>query len=166
MAQKVTSGDKVVVQIASRQMRTSGGQTALGITLQQNQDGVTVQLGKQSWLGIAASLGTTAISALVNPFNLVGRLDDLAQDIENLQLDENVWEAIEEVAKAAGASFELSEHLRRMVCEYCGVANPVGEGRCVACGAPLGNVQPITCPHCGFVTTSSETTCPNCGKPL
>jgi HAMP domain-containing protein len=124
------------------------------------------KIGQQAWLGIAASLGTTALAAMRNPFNLLGRLDDLAQDIQNLQINEQVWQAIDEVARAAGASQELSNRLRRTVCPYCSTANPVGEPNCIACGAPLGEVQPDTCPNCGFVINHSETICPNCKRPI
>jgi hypothetical protein len=117
-------------------------------------------------MGIAASLGSTALSALRNPLSLLGRLDDLAQDIESLQLTEQIWAAIQELARTAAAGHELSERLRRMVCEYCDSANPVGEPRCIACGAPLGDVQPRTCLNCGFIVRSSETNCPNCRRPL
>ncbi len=48
-----------------------------------------VELGQQAWLGVAASLGQTAFSVFRNPFSLIGRLDDLAQDIESMQLSEN-----------------------------------------------------------------------------
>ena len=164
IAQQTKSGEYLVVQIASSRYARSGGQTALGVTLQKNEDGVTVQIGKQSWLGIAASIGQTAFTAIRNPWALIGRLDDVAQDLENLSLDEQVWNVIEEVARTAGATHELSERLRSLSCEYCGVANPVGEPRCIACGAPLGNVQPTTCRHCGFMIYTGETTCPNCGK--
>jgi hypothetical protein len=97
---------------------------------------------------------------------LLGRLDDVAQDIESLQISDRIWEVIENVAYAAGASFELSERLRRLVCAFCDTANPVGEPSCIACGAPLGSAQPQTCPHCGFVVKHDETTCPNCNRPL
>jgi DNA-directed RNA polymerase subunit RPC12/RpoP len=130
------------------------------------EDGVAVKLGQQAWLGIAASLGTTALAAIRSPFNLLGRLDDLAQDIQNLQIDEQVWQTIDNVARLAGASQELSNRLRRAVCPYCRTANPVGEPSCIACGAPLGDVQPTTCPNCGFVIKSTETVCPNCKRPL
>jgi predicted Zn-ribbon and HTH transcriptional regulator len=166
VAHRMAIGDRAVVQISTRRQASSGGQTALGITLQQNEDGVTVELGKQNWLGIAASLGSTALSALKNPFTLIGRLDDLAEDLENLQLDDQVWDAVEEIARAAGASSQLSERLRSTGCEYCGVANPIGEGSCLACGAPLGNVQPNTCPNCGFVYKPGKVKCSNCGEKL
>ncbi len=165
-AQQFGDDNRLIVQIASRPGSVSGGDTALSVILQKIEDGVVIKLGQQSWLGIAASLGTTALAALKSPFNLLGRLDDLAQDIQNLQIDDQVWQAIDELARAAGASQELSERLRRLMCPYCRVANPVGESSCIACGAPLGEVQPRTCPHCGFVVKTTESICPNCKNPL
>ncbi len=165
-AQQLGNSDRVIVQIGTRPGAMAGGDTTLSVVLQKVEDGVSVQLGQQAWMGIAASLGTTALSAIRNPLNLLGRLDDLAQDIQNLQINEQVWEAIDEVARAAGASKELSNRLRRTVCPYCRVANPIGEPACVACGAPLGDAQPRTCPNCGFVVRSSEAVCPNCKRQL
>jgi DNA-directed RNA polymerase subunit RPC12/RpoP len=165
-AQQLGRGEKIVVQIATRESPASGGETALTVNLQTVEDGVTVQIGKQAWLGVAASLGMTALTAWRNPLALLSRLDDLAQDIENLQLSEQVWENIETVARTANVTFELSERLRRIVCEYCNTANPVGEPNCIACGAPLGNVQPHTCKNCGFVVKTTEPVCPNCGQKL
>lgn len=165
-AQQLGSGEKVVVQVASVQGAASGGQTALSITLQQVEDGVVVQIGRQAWYGVAASLGMTALQALRNPFSLIGRLDDLAQDIENLQLTEQVWQVVEAAARTAGATFELSERLRRLVCEYCNTPNTMEESACIACGAPLGSVQPRTCTHCGFIIKLNETNCPNCKRAL
>jgi len=165
-AQTVGGGDRIAVQIATRQYPAAGGNTALTVSINRVEDGVSVQIGKQAWLGVAASLGMSALSALRNPWVLLSRLDDIAQDIENLQLSDQVWRVIENTARAANASFELSERLRRLVCEYCGVPNPVGEGNCLACGAPLGSAQPRTCNNCGFVVQSGESICPNCGKKL
>lgn len=166
VARKSIGNGKAVVQIGSDEYSRSGGDTALGVTLIQDEDGVSVTVGKQAWFGIAASLGFTALAALRHPLNILGRLDDIAQDLENLQLDDEVWKVIEEVAKAVGASQELSDRLRSLVCEYCGVANSVGEPDCVACGAPLGNVQPTTCRNCGFVVFNNATVCPNCNDKI
>ena len=164
--QQFGDGDKIIVQVATSQVARSGGETALTVSLQQVEDGVSVQVGKQAWFGVAASLGQTALSALRNPLNLLGRLDDIAQDIENLNLSEEIWSELEATAHAAGASFELSERLRRLVCAYCRTANPVGEPSCIACGAPLGEEQPYTCPYCGFVLRANESICPNCKRNL
>lgn len=153
---------EIVVQIASRVAPVSGGRTALSVSLRQVEDGVAVQIGKQAWIGVAASLGQTVLETVLNPWRIIGRLDDLAQDVESLQLTERVWMVIEATARLKGATLELSERLRRLVCEYCQAANPVGESSCIACGAPLGRIQPHTCPHCGFALRTSERVCPNC----
>ena len=165
-AQVVGHAAKMAVQISTRLGAQSGGQTALTITIQDTDDGIMVEIGQQAWLGVAASLGQTAISALRNPFSLFGLLDDLAQDIENIQLSDKVWQVIDRTIASAGASYELSDRLRRVTCDYCQTANPVGEGSCIACGAPLGNAHPISCPNCGYAVSQAETICPNCNKSL
>ena len=161
-AQVVGSRDKMTVQIATRMGAMSGGQTAMTITIQSIEDGVMVEVGEQAWFGVAASLGQTAFSALRNPFSLLTRLDDLAQDIESMQLNDNVWKVIDRTVAALAASYALSDRLRRIACEFCGTANAVGEGNCVACGAPLGDVHPTACSHCGFAIRPEELVCPNC----
>jgi RNase P subunit RPR2 len=165
-AQSYSSHDKVIVQIASRNVRASGGQTAMTVALQRIQDGVSVQAGEQELLGVAVSLGQSVLATLLNPWNVISRLDDIAQDVTSLSLADQVWEEIENVARSAGANFELSERLRRLVCSYCKTANPVGEASCIACGAPLGESQPRTCLKCGFVVKTGEGRCPQCGEPL
>ena len=166
LAQVLGEPDSLAVQIVTRPGAGSGGHTALTVSIQKAPDGVLIRLGGQELLGTAASLGQTTIAALVNPWNLLGRLDDIAQDVENLQLSEHVWKVIDQTARAMGASHQLSERLSRLPCEYCGTANPVGEPRCIACGAPLGKSQPGTCPNCGYVINIGEIKCPNCGRDL
>jgi RNA polymerase subunit RPABC4/transcription elongation factor Spt4 len=165
-AQIVGQSENLAVQISTRTGAASGGQTALTVTLQKAPDGVLIQLGQQEWLGTAASLGRTTMAALMNPWNLINRLDDIVQDVENLQLSEHVWQVIDQAARALGTEFQLSERFSRLTCEYCGTANPVGEAACIACGAPLGKSQPSTCPNCGFIVKQNEIKCPNCGREL
>jgi len=165
-AQIVGNAAKMAVQISTRHGAQSGGQTALTITIQDTDDGIMVDIGQQAWLGVAASLGQTAISALRNPFSLLGRLDDLAQDIENMQLSDRVWQLVDRTIATVGASYKLSDRLRRVTCGYCQTANPVGEGACIACGAPLGDAHPTSCPNCGFAVSQVETVCPNCNNSL
>lgn len=162
--QKIGGGELVTVQIATAQGSSTGGQTALGVSIRKVADGLAIQVGRQAWLGVAASIGWTALSAIRNPFSLLGRLDDLAQDIESLQLSDEVWKVVDGYARSAGTGYELSERLARMVCDFCNTPNPVGSSSCIACGAPLGNVQPVTCKNCGFVLRYHEGRCPNCGK--
>jgi len=165
-AQTLGSSERMIVQIATRPDATSGGQTALTVSIEKNPDGVMVQMGQQAWMGTATSLGWSALTALRNPLSLLGRIDDIAQDLENLQLSENIWKAVDRAAQAAGASHQLSERLSRVTCEYCGAATPPGEPTCLACGAPLGKEQPTACGNCGFVILRGEITCPNCGKKI
>ena len=159
---KFGSEDETVIQVSTVARPSSGGQTSLSISIQVVEDGVMVTVGKQAVLGVAASLGVSALAAIRNPLSLLGRIDDIAQDIESLQLSDDIWQVIEATVKDLGASLELSENLRRIECAYCGTANPVGEPSCIMCGAPLGNIQPTTCRHCGFVITKNTAVCPNC----
>ena len=165
-AQTLGQSDKMIVQIGTRPGASSGGQTAMTVTIQKLDEGIIVEIGQQAWLGVAASLGMSALAALRNPFSLLSRLDDIAQDIENLQISERIWQIIAQTVRTAGASTELSDKLKRLTCEYCHAANPVGEASCVACGAPLGKAQPTTCKKCGYVVKSSDKTCPNCKQVL
>lgn len=165
-AQVVGQEDNLAVQIGTRLGTASGGRTALTVSIQKAPDGILVQMGSQEWLGTAASLGKTTMATLINPWNLLGRLDDIAQDVENLQLGERVWGVVDRAVGALGGSRMLSERLRRLTCEYCGTANAVGAAACVACGAPMGRAQPGTCPYCGFVVALNEAMCPNCRRPL
>jgi hypothetical protein len=168
-AQIIGTTDKMAVQIATRPGSRSGGQTAITVSIQSIEDGILVQVGEQAWLGVAASMGETAfsaLSALRNPFRLISRLDDLAQDIENIQLSENVWKVIDRAVANLDASLELSDRLSRITCEYCGTANPLEEGNCIACGAPMGEAHPTTCKKCGFVVRPNDQVCPNCNQKL
>ncbi len=159
---QIGSEDTIAVQIRTKQGSSSGGKTALGISFQKVEDGVAVQVGEQAWFGVAASLGFSALLALKNPLNLLGRIDDVFQDLEYIQLSDEVWKVLTANAKALGTGYALSERLHRIACEYCQTANPFGAPACTACGAPMGHVQPTTCPNCGFVLLSNENKCPNC----
>jgi hypothetical protein len=155
--------NRIIIQIATHINAVSGGGTAIPVTIEKVPDGVSVQIGKQSILGVAASLGFSALATFQNPLNLLSRIDDIAQDIENLQLKDDIWQVIDQFAHQMDATMELSENLRTITCAYCKAANPISEPNCVACGAPMGDLQPGTCKACGFVIHNSTSTCPNCG---
>lgn len=161
---KIGSDDRLIIQIRSKDFAKSGGQTAIGITLQQYDDGVIVAVGEQQWLGIAASLGISALAALSNPMNLLHRIDDIAQDIEYLNLEDEIWAILSSNIKTIGSGFQLSDKLKRLSCDYCQTANLVSAPSCLACGAPLGNLQPTTCKYCGYILNRNDSKCPNCLK--
>jgi len=81
-------------------------------------------------------------------------------------MSERIWQVIGQAVQAAGASTDLSNKLKRLTCDFCGTANPVGEPSCIACGAPLGKSQPNTCKNCGYVVKAGDKTCPNCRQTL
>jgi len=164
--QQVGQGDKLMVQIATRDYAQSGGKGALSVTIQRNPDGVTVGIGQQEWLGVAASLGQSALVTLMNPWNIINRLDDIAQDINTLTLEQQVWEAIEKFAHTVKATKTLSAALSTLTCPYCETANKVGVANCENCGAPLGGAQPVACPKCGNVMPPKTKFCSNCGTAL
>src|SRR3989304_546894 len=165
-AQQIGQGDHIEVQIASRPGPASGGPTALTVQLQSVEDGVLVQIGQQAWFGVAASLAQTGLWALRNPWTLISRLDDLAEDLSSIGLADRVWGVLTHTAEGAGASPELSERLRGVTSAHCSSANPVGEAACLACGAPLGPAQPSGCPNGGVVSPAQATGCPPRGHPL
>ena len=63
-AQTMGQGAKMVVQIGTSSNAVSGGQTALTVTIQKVEDGVMIEMGQQAWMGVAASLGASALAAL------------------------------------------------------------------------------------------------------
>lgn len=161
---KIGSDNRVIIQIRSKNTAKSGGQTAIGITFQQYADGVIVSVGEQQWLGVAASLGFSALAALKNPFSLLHRIDDIAQDIEYINLEDEIWSVLETNIHTIGSGYQLSDKLKRLSCEYCHTANLVGSPSCAACGAPMGDIQPKTCKFCGYILYKNELRCPNCKK--
>ncbi|MBI5879474.1 MAG: zinc ribbon domain-containing protein [Chloroflexi bacterium] len=165
-AQKVGSGERVMVQIATREWSGSGGQAALAVTIQRIEGGVTVSLGQHEWLGAAASILQTGVMALLNPITLLNRIDDVAQDVSSFSLPTQVWDVVEKYCRSVGAAMAMSERLQSVACPYCGVTNKVGDGKCSACGGPLGAAQPRLCPKCGNVMGPTSKFCDVCGSPL
>ena len=165
-AQQLGAGERIMVQIATRDWRGSGGQTALSVTIAKVEDGVTVALGQHDWLGAAASIAQTGWLAFLNPLSLLDRLDDIAQDVSSFSLPTQVWDTVEKYCRSVGASKAISERLRAIACPYCGVSAKVGQGQCSACGAPLGDIQPRACSQCGNVMRSNAKFCDICGNRL
>lgn len=153
-----SQNEQVLVQIASRD-----GDAALTVTLRPVADGVNVALGQAEWWGTAASLAQTGASALFNPWSLLGRISDIVEDLGELQLPNQVWQAVEEYCRGTGAALGGSVDKLSIECAYCGVANPPGGGTCNACGAPMRNLQPRACPKCGQYAQASARFCGRCG---
>ena len=159
-------GEKNVVRFVSSRLARSGGHFGLNLVVTEFNEGVKIEISNPENFGVAASLGKTAIAAMINPRNLFSRLDDVAQDLENISLDQNLMKMIEQYMRSNHLTLQLSEALSRSVCDYCQVANEYGVGNCVACGAPMGDVQAVTCKRCGHVVNKHADRCSQCGAKL
>jgi len=164
MARRTGGPDRVVVQISTRpHFLHDEPHTSLAVTIVRAEDGVTVTVGEQQMLGVAADLVKTGIAALINPLSLIGGLDDVARDVSKLNLPQQVWKVVEEYMRSVGAGLGMAPEKMLVTCRYCGVGNPVGQGQCSACGAPLADVQPVTCPKCGQLLAHDQKFCTRCG---
>ena len=155
-------GASLIVNISSSGWE--GGRTALAVGLSTVADGVMVTVGDQNILGVAADLVQTGLSALHNPLTLIGEIDDVARNVERLNLPQLVWETVDHYCQSVGAG--LTPEPTTVTCPYCGVLSPIGTGQCPACGAPLGRFQPITCPQCGKLLPADLKYCTRCGASL
>jgi hypothetical protein len=160
----VATGDaeKIIVNISSAGYQ--GGRTALAVGLSPASNGVLVTVGDHNLLGLAADLVQTGLGAWRNPLALIGEIDDVARNMEKLNLPAQVWEAVDHYCQSMGAG--LTPEPTTVTCPYCGVLGPIGAGTCAACGAPLGRAQPVTCPKCGKLLPADLDYCTRCGSPL
>ncbi len=164
MARKTGRPDRVVVQISTRaHRRRDDPHTSLAVTIARAEDGVTVTVGEQQVLGIAADLVQTGIGALLNPLSLLGEIDDIARDVSKLNLPDQVWEVVEEYCRSVGAGLGLAPEKLLVTCFFCGAGNPIGVGKCPHCGGSLADVQPVTCPQCGQILEHDTHLCTRCG---
>jgi predicted RNA-binding Zn-ribbon protein involved in translation (DUF1610 family) len=162
-AQKTGQPDRVVVQISTGSHRRDEPHTSLAVTITKAEDGVTVSVGEQQVLGVAADLVQTGLGALFNPLSLIGEIDDIVRDVSKLTLPQQVWQVVEEYCRSVGAGLGLAADKVLVTCPFCGVGNPIGLGKCPSCGGSLADVQPVTCPQCGQILEHDVKFCTRCG---
>ncbi len=165
VAQRLGQGDRVIVQIGARDRRR-GVENALAVNITRAADGVNVALGQQQWTDMAADMARVGLGALFNPWSLLGNLDEIARDVGSLSLPAQIWQVVDAVCKSAGGGLGGAPAQMMVKCEYCGVANPAGASVCSACGAGLGDVQPVYCPQCGQAAPHGAQFCSRCGARL
>ncbi len=165
-AHKVGRGTQAVVQISTNRRIRGEPDTAITVTIAPTEEGVKVDMGEPQWLEVAADLVQTGLGALINPWSLVHRVDDVARNVQDLNLPQQIWTAVEQYVKTVGTRPALPPEPTMVTCPYCRTGNQIGEGRCVACGAPLGDVQPVRCPSCGRLLAAGTAQCPQCGERL
>lgn len=153
---------KLLVSISSSGWQ--GGRTALQVGLSAVSSGVLVTVGEHDVLGVASDLLQTGLAALVNPMSVIGEMNDVARNVERLELPRLVWETVDHYASSVGAG--LTPDPVVVTCPYCGVDSPIGVTKCSSCGASLASAQPLTCGRCGKILPADLKFCTRCGAPL
>jgi len=146
-ARMLGRGKQRVVQIATREAPRSGGRTAITVHLVEHDDGIHVRIGQQDWLGVAASLGWTALAALRQPMSLLGRLDDLAQDLASLQLTARIWQTLSAATESLGLSPTRSANR---------IAWPAALRWEISSPAPAQRADTLWIPICGIARSAAE----------
>jgi hypothetical protein len=165
-AQMAGDDKRVLVQVGNRRVEHSDPSVAITVGIVQEEDGITVTMGQQKWMGIAADLARTGIKTLINPWYLLNELDNVARNVDWLTLRDSVWEAIDGYCQSMGGSPGVPAVTKYVACPYCGTTNAIGAPKCVACGAPLGGYQPVTCPKCGYLLPWNKRFCTRCGASI
>jgi DNA-directed RNA polymerase subunit RPC12/RpoP len=162
-AQMTGDRSRILVQIGNRRMESADPTTAITVGIVQDEDSITVTMGQQKWMGLAADLAKTGIMALINPWYLLNELDDVARNVDWLTMRNDVWQAIDGYCQAVGGSLGVPAEVKYVACPYCRSTNPIGQAKCSTCGAPLGDYQPVTCPKCGYLLVWNKRFCTRCG---
>ncbi len=157
---------RTIVQIQARRVEASDPQTAVTLHITPSSTGAVVSMAEQQWLGVAADLARTGLKALLNPWSIIGEIDNVARNVRGLRLREEIWNAIELYCRSIGAGTGAASMLQHVVCLYCGTPNALGETNCKACRAPLTEAQPLICGRCGFMNEPRADRCANCKAPL
>ena len=109
--------DKIMLNISSAGWQ--GGRTALAVGLSQVSAGVMVTVGEHSLLGVAADLLQTGLGALRNPLTIIGEIDDVARNVERLNLPAQVWETVDHYARSVGAGSYTGSDLGGLPVLWC-----------------------------------------------
>lgn len=129
------SATEIALRVVNDRRLRSGSKISLGMVIQKIEDAVQVDIDEPEWINIAGSLGKTVIGAVINPMNLLGRIDDISVDVVNMQLVDRVKQLINEISAADIQADKLRVDRNR--CKYCGSRNLDDITHCTSCGAPL-----------------------------
>jgi NADH:ubiquinone oxidoreductase subunit len=158
---------RAVVQVQMRKREWQDpDRGAITLHLTPSKTGTVVSMAEQRWLGVAADLAKSGLLTLLNPWNIIGEIDDIARNVRSIQLREELWNAVELYCRSAGSGTGVGPSPQHIVCPYCGTPNELGTMICQACRAPLAEAQPVACARCGFLNDPKASYCVNCQAPL
>ncbi len=158
---------RAILQVQGRRVDPDDPTVAVTLHITPTESGgAVISMSEQQWWGVAADLAKSGMLTLLNPWNLLGELDDIARNFQRIQLRDEIWQAVETYCRNLGSGGGVAPQAQHVICPYCGTPNPLGTLTCQSCHAPLTKAQPITCPRCGFVNEPHAGRCVNCGVPF
>jgi len=157
---------RTVVQVQTRKREYRDPEGAITLHLTPSKTGIVVSMAEQRWLGVAADLAKSGLLTLLNPWNIINELDDIARNVRRIQLRDEVWNAVELYCRTVGSGSGVGPGPQHVVCPYCGTPNELGSMICQACRAPLAEAQPVACPRCGFLNDPDARYCVNCQEKI
>jgi hypothetical protein len=143
--------------------------TPVTANIADTEGGVLVTLSRgRDWLDKAGDVGELiARAAAGSPLALLALVPDVIGELQKDNLAPAIWEAVADICALSQAlAGEKDAPQNPTICEYCLVANPPSEERCLACGAPLPVTLPNRCPDCGKLYTAAALFCQACGSRL
>jgi len=157
---------RTVVQVQTRKREYRDPEGAITLHLTPSKTGIVVSMAEQRWLGVAADLAKSGLLTLLNPWNIINELDDIARNVRRIQLRDEVWNAVELYCRTVGSGSGVGPGPQHVVCPYCGTPNELGSMICQACRAPLAEAQPVACSRCGFLNDPDARYCVNCQEKI
>lgn len=158
--------ERAVVQIQMRRRDRRNPGSAITLHLTPSETGTVVSIAEQRWLGVAADLAKSGLLTLLNPWNIIGEIDDIARNVRSIQLRNEIWNAVELYCRSAGSGRGVGPSPQHIVCPYCGTPNELGRMICQACRGPLAEARPVACSRCGYLNDPDARYCVNCQAPL
>lgn len=132
---EIEPDETISAHLTSQNQFGGGSRTSIYVYVRKQKDDLLITVSEQEWSSIASSLGKTIFSTVINPINLLHRLDDIAVDVQNLQLGDRVARFVKTFKQKKDEL--VSTETERYTCGYCKSRNPAKSTHCVACGAPL-----------------------------
>ncbi|HEU5378117.1 MAG TPA: zinc ribbon domain-containing protein [Ktedonobacteraceae bacterium] len=191
MAQKISQGERVYVQIMRVGEWSGYEHNALSVQILRTAGGVSISMGQSDWLDLdQGGLAGMLLGALLFPPLL---LFPVLSGLTRSNFAHDVWEAIDNYCIQARPRNPRPS--RGFYCSYCGAFNHPAAAHCHSCGAPFDVTAPphpeqpgrqqtpdeqqaaerasndtveaeqVVCAHCG-ATVAAAKFCGNCAAPL
>ncbi|HEY88824.1 MAG TPA: hypothetical protein G4N98_03700 [Thermoflexia bacterium] len=75
---------RAVVQVQARRRERGDPEMTVTVQITSSATGVVISLAEQRWFGVAADLAKSGLLTLLNPWNIIGELDDIARNVRRI----------------------------------------------------------------------------------